>query len=98
MFGLRVLLGPDAEVPLARISVLGTGPISLAFLEWARRGQTLAPVHDLLAAVVGGDCERAARSARALAGVGATSGADFAQGFRSILSATAVTHWRRVLS
>src|SRR5688572_5770698 len=53
MLGLRVTCGPGIEPALARIAAtLPTGRISLAFLEWAPRGQALAPVHDLLAAAV----------------------------------------------
>ena len=61
------------------VGVRTTG-ISGAFLLWAARGQALAPVHDLLAAAVAGDAAAAESAARALGGIGHSSGADFAQG------------------
>jgi hypothetical protein len=86
LFALRVVHGPAAEPALARIvEAVRTGHISLAFLTWGAWGQTLAPVHDLLAAAVEDDAEGAAAGARALIAVGASSGADFALGLRSML-------------
>jgi uncharacterized protein DUF2877 len=87
MFALRAASGPAAEPMLARAAdAVPTGRISLAFLAWAARGQALAPVHDLVAAAVLGEPERAAVHARALAGTGVTSGADFALGLRAALT------------
>ena len=86
MFGLRATSGRSIEPVLTRVvSAVRTGRISLAFLTWAARGQTLAPVHDLLAAAVEADAERAAAAARAITIIGASSGADFILGLRSIL-------------
>ena len=86
MVALRALCGPNVQPALARAAgAVRTCRISLAFLVLAARGQTLAPVHDLLVAAVKGDAERAAAAARALAAVGASSGADFALGLRAIL-------------
>jgi hypothetical protein len=88
MFGLRAMWGPTAETVLVRTAcAVETGRISLAFLAWSARGQAIAPVHDLVGAAAGGDLQRAEAAARALAAVGATSGADFALGLRSILRA-----------
>jgi hypothetical protein len=86
MFGLRAAGGPGVEPALARIAAaLPAGRISRAFLEWAPRGQALAPVHDLLAAGVRADRAGLVAHARALAAVGASSGADFALGLQSVL-------------
>jgi len=70
---------PEADLVAAARSVATTG-ISSAFLVWAARGQALAPVHGLLAAAVTGDAAAARHAAGALAGVGKSSGADFALG------------------
>jgi uncharacterized protein DUF2877 len=84
LFAVRAACGPPVEPALARLAGgIRTGRISLAFLEWAVQGQSLAPVHDLVAAAVRGDREGAAVAARALADIGATSGADFALGLRA---------------
>jgi len=81
LFARRALAGDACGGDLVAIasSVRTTG-ISGAFLLWAARGQALAPVHDLLAAAVAGDVAAAASAARALGGIGHSSGADFAQG------------------
>ena len=78
----RRALGYDAcgDDLVAIASSVRTTGISGAFLLWAARGQALAPVHDLLAAAVAGDVAGAASAARALGGIGHSSGADFAQG------------------
>lgn len=81
LFARRALTGDACGDDLVAVagSVRTTG-ISGAFLLWAARGQALAPVHDLLAAAVAGDVAAAASAARALGGIGHSSGADFAQG------------------
>jgi hypothetical protein len=81
LFARRALGGGACGGDLVAIagSVRTTG-ISGAFLLWAARGQALAPVHDLLAAAVAGDVASAASAARALGGIGHSSGADFARG------------------
>ena len=78
LFALGALGYHDDLVAVARH--VRTTAISGAFLLWAARGQALAPVHDLLAAAVAGDAAAAASAARALGGIGHSSGADFAQG------------------
>lgn len=86
VFAVRAACGPSVEARLEQVVTgLPTGAISLAFLTWAGRGQALAPVHDILAAAVRNDSRRAALAARTLAGVGASSGADFALGLCSAL-------------
>lgn len=87
VFAVRAACGRSVEARLEQVVTgLPTGVISLAFLTWAGRGQALAPVHDILAAAVLGDGpQRAALAARTLAGVGASSGADFALGLCSAL-------------
>jgi hypothetical protein len=81
LFARRALGGGACGGDLVAIagSVRTTG-ISGAFLLWAARGQALAPVHDLLAAAVAGDVASAASAARALGGIGHSSGSDFARG------------------
>ncbi|HZQ26432.1 MAG TPA: DUF2877 domain-containing protein [Acidimicrobiales bacterium] len=62
-----------------------TTDVARAFLHWAARGRSIAPVHHLLAALAQRDQEAAALALRALAGVGATSGAALALGVRLAL-------------
>jgi hypothetical protein len=80
-FGLRALLGPPAAGPLGDlVAGLPTTAVSLAFLSWAARGQAIAPVHDLVAALAGGAQSAVAAACGVLSTVGASSGADFALG------------------
>lgn len=51
-----------------------TSDLSRAFLEWAARGLSIEPAHAVLEAAASGDRAGLARSARTLAGVGASSG------------------------
>ena len=88
VFAVRAAFGPPVEPALVRlVGDVSSGRISLAFLAWAARGQALAPAHDLVSAAVRGEPQRAATAARALAAVGALSGADFALGLHSTLLA-----------
>ncbi|MDQ1426756.1 MAG: hypothetical protein QOK39_232, partial [Acidimicrobiaceae bacterium] len=71
---------PEAEDHLVALAkTVATHEISRAFLLWAARGQSIEPVHRLLA----GD----ATAARDLAAFGHTSGADLALGLRYGLTA-----------
>lgn len=90
VLGMRAMAGTAAEARLEHlVTTLPTGAVSLAFLVWAARGQSLAPVHDLLAALVAGVQSGAAAACRELASVGASSGADFALGLWLTLRCTA---------
>ena len=51
-----------------------TSELSRAFLEWAARGSSIQPAHDVLEAAASADRAGLARAARTLAGVGASSG------------------------
>jgi hypothetical protein len=75
------LLGlSDEAVRLAIVADAPTHAISRAFLTWAARGQSIEPLHRLLAACAREDLD-AARSARTeLATIGHTSGLDLAYG------------------
>ena len=53
-----------------------THAIARAFLRWAARGQAVAPVHQLLAAMADGDGAAVERHRSAVAALGQTSGAD----------------------
>ena len=66
-----------------------THAISRAFLLWAARGQPVAPVHHLLAALVDGDGVAIERHRSAVAALGQTSGADLLLGLRLGLGALA---------
>jgi hypothetical protein len=77
----RRAAGPSEEPRLVAVAgSVRTNSIARAFLRWAARGQALSPVHDLVMAAVHGDREAARTAARTLAGVGESSGADFALG------------------
>jgi hypothetical protein len=62
-----------------------THAISRAFLLWAARGQSVAPVHHLLAALADGDGAAVERHRSAVAALGQTSGADVLLGVRLAL-------------
>lgn len=81
LFAVRALVGQDVEAEVARSAEVGeTGLIPRAFLRWAARGQALSPAHALFLAGAAGDLRRAEEAARALEGVGETSGRDFLLG------------------
>jgi hypothetical protein len=85
---------PEAElVELA--GAVPTHDISRAFLAWAARGQSIAPVHDLVAACARGDVRAARRSRARLAGVGHTSGLDLAYGVLVGCTHVGGGAWRR---
>jgi len=77
----RAVGGEAAEDGLVAVARgVATTSIARAFLEWAARGQTVEPAHDLLAALAAGDPATAAVHLCALARLGHTSGADLAYG------------------
>ena len=51
-----------------------TSDLSRAFLEWASRGSSIQPAHDVLKAAASADRAGLARAAQTLSGVGASSG------------------------
>jgi hypothetical protein len=92
LMAARAAGGPRSErrlVGLARR--VRTHAISLAFLEQAARGRSIAALHDLVDACARGDLAGARRARARLAGVGHTSGLDLAYGM--LIGAT--TGWRR---
>lgn len=81
LFAVRAAWGPDAEERLVSIALAApTGFVARSLLAWAARGQSLAPMHDLLEAAAIHDGLAASRAAGALAAVGESSGADMALG------------------
>jgi hypothetical protein len=77
----RVRGGAEAEPRLRAVAdAVTTTPIARAFLAWAARGQSIAPVHDLLEAIARGDRRAAERALDRLQSVGASSGAFLAAG------------------
>lgn len=77
----RLRGGSLAEAALLGVAeAVRTTEISAAFLYWAARGQSLAPVHVLLAAADAGDVAAARAAGAELGAVGASSGADLALG------------------
>lgn len=75
--------GPAAEPALsAAAAAARTNDVARAFLAWAARGQSIAPVHDFLGAAARHDRRCAAGALRALLAVGHSSGADLALGLR----------------
>jgi hypothetical protein len=77
----------DPEVRAAAAVARPTTEIARAFLRWAASGLSIAPVHDLLAAVSRGDPAPVRAAHDRLLGIGATSGADLAYGLGLALSA-----------
>lgn len=77
----EALLGAGDEA--ARMALAAGAPthsISRAFLSWAARGQSIEPLHRLLAACAADDLSAAQRARADLAGIGHTSGLDLAYG------------------
>jgi hypothetical protein len=79
----RARLGAAAEDDLLEVaSAVRTSALAGACLHWAARGQSIAPVHDLLGALAAGDCSAAEAALQELCRLGASSGADLALGLR----------------
>jgi hypothetical protein len=77
----RARLGAGAEPALiAQAARARTNDIAGAFLAWAARGQSIEPVHRLLAASAEGDAEGADAALADLLRFGHSSGADLAFG------------------
>jgi hypothetical protein len=87
--GVLLVEALRGAVPAALLAEAALAPrttdVARAFLHWAARGRSIAPAHDLLAALAHGDRDAAATALRALAAVGATSGAALALGLRLAL-------------
>lgn len=78
--------GEAAQPLLARVADgVRTNDVSLEFLRWAARGQSIEPVHRFLAASAGGDTGPAAAALGDLVSFGHSSGADMALGLRLAL-------------
>jgi hypothetical protein len=80
---LVAALGPDpvdTVVRAAAAEAVPTTDVARAFLRWAARGQSIAPAHELLAAIATGDPRRARLARQRLDSLGASSGADLAVG------------------
>jgi hypothetical protein len=83
-------VGPDpvdAAVRAAAAEAAPTTDVARAFLRWAARGQSIAPVHDLLAAIAAGEPVAARRALERLSSIGASSGSDLAAGLGLALAA-----------
>ena len=79
----RARSGPGAEDELDEVAAtVRTSDLSRAFLRWAARGQSIAPVHDVLCAVATGDRSGAEAASGELCAFGHSSGADLALGLR----------------
>lgn len=77
----RIAGGEAVEERLcASVAAVPTTDVARAFLAWAARGQSIAPVHDWLLAVAAGDAPRAGRALARLHAVGADSGRHLAAG------------------
>ena len=68
---------PSSSASNARVRLaeqMRTTNLSKSFLHWAARGQSIAPVHDLLGAATSLDGQRFTESVESLCSIGATSG------------------------
>jgi hypothetical protein len=81
----------DPEIRAAAAVAQPTTAVARAFLVWAARGLTIAPVHELLAAIGRGDIVAAGRVLDRLRAIGATSGTDLAAGLGLALYASTRT-------
>jgi Protein of unknown function (DUF2877) len=68
-----------------------TSDLSQSFVEWAARGASIAPVHDLVAGLCAPDAAVIFRAQAVLAGIGASSGADLVLGLRLALKSDLVS-------
>jgi hypothetical protein len=83
LMAVRARFGAAAEDDLLEVAgVVRTSRLALAFLRWAARGQSIAPVHDLLGSLAAGDRDRAGAALEELCAFGHSSGADLALGLR----------------
>jgi hypothetical protein len=79
----RARFGVAAEDELLEVAgAVRTSHLALAFLRWAARGQSIAPVHDLLGSLAAGDRDGAETALGHLCAFGHSSGADLALGLR----------------
>lgn len=79
----NVLWGHSPTPMLTRlVEDVQTNEISLAFLQWAARGQSVEPVHRFLELAGRGDAHDASIALNALTRFGHSSGADLALGLR----------------
>ncbi len=77
----RALGGPGLEAWLVEVAGgVRTTSVARGLLDWAARGQSVEPVHDLLGALAAGDGAGAVRHVADLARLGHTSGADLLHG------------------
>jgi hypothetical protein len=77
----RAMGGETVENGLVAVAKsVPTTSVASAFLDWAARGQSVEPVHELLAALADGDRPAADIHLAALGRIGHTSGADLAYG------------------
>lgn len=74
------LAGHDRSDLAQAAEAAPTHAIARAFLTWAARGQAVAPVHHLLAALAAGEGAGAERQRAAVLALGGTSGADLLYG------------------
>lgn len=82
-------IGPDPVDPAVRAAAAVARPttaVARAFLHWAARGESIAPVHNLLGRLSRGDGPAARRALADLCRVGASSGADLALGLELALA------------
>jgi hypothetical protein len=87
---LMAAVGPDpvdAPIRTAAAEAAPTTDVARAFLRWAARGQSIAPVHELLATIAEGEPVAARRALQRLSSIGASSGADLAAGLGLALAA-----------
>lgn len=87
--GILLVLGAhNAEAAVVAADRAMTNDIARAFLAWAARGQSIEPVHHLLAASAQRQMGAAEAALARLVAVGHSSGADLAFGLRLALSCT----------
>jgi Protein of unknown function (DUF2877) len=99
LLAMRALGGAGSQAQLqSALRAARTTALSLAVLECAAAGQSIAPVHQLLEAAARQDRVAAVAAAGALAEVGASSGADLCFGLLAALSAATDPQTVQVLS
>jgi hypothetical protein len=83
LMAARARLGVAVQDGLVDVAArVRTSDLAGAFLHWAARGQSVAPVHDLIGALAAGDRSSAEAARDQLCTLGASSGADLALGLR----------------
>jgi Protein of unknown function (DUF2877) len=87
-------LAPDGDLPDAVAAAADTTALSRAFLRWAAKGHSIAPIHALIDAAAAGDHAAMERAGRVVCSIGSSSGVAMLAGLRAAAGAALVAAGR----